>query len=448
MKKHIPLVLIGSLAAVMTSCGSSSSTVISYIEDYDFEKAYNYYVEKVNNSEKQNEIDSQIESAMNSVYNSVTSKYSSGDISASDVSYIQKLASEASFYSSSEYNDFLYNISLIDSSTSAYESGLSEFSNENYISAISYFEMVDAVDSAHYGDALDKISECETLLATQQTESIQTLIRDGKYQDALREINSLSYTYSTIADSLRSELEDTVTADIDTRVDNYFESFDYNGAYNYLNGLYNDFGFESISKKLNGLEDDFVSYSLASAENDASEKNYEAASAVVLQAMNSIGDDNETLNNAYNEYRSHLPIYITEMDCMAIRGDLTINETLEDNVGNTYHSSYSINGSGYSSKDKTYQYWADYYINGKYTTFSGTVALNPRYKDSDETKYFEIYGDGTLLYTSPTVTNTFVPEQFSIDVSGIKVLRIYYTDAGGNNRIATIYDGLLQPVTE
>ena len=191
-----------------------------------------------------------------------------------------------------------------------------------------------------------------------------------------------------------------------------------------------------------------MSYSLASAENDASEKNYEAASAVVLQAMNSIGDDNETLNNAYNEYRSHLPIYITEIDCMAIRGDLTINETLEDNVGNTYHSSYSINGSGYSSKDKTYQYWADYYINGKYTTFSGTVALSPRYKDSDETKYFEIYGDGTLLYTSPTVTNTFVPEQFSIDVSGIKVLRIYYTDAGGNNRIATIYDGLLQPVTE
>lgn len=70
----------------MTSCGSSSSTVIGYIEDYDFEKAYNCYVEKVDDSKKQDEIDFQIENAMNSVYNSVTSKYSSGDISASNIS--------------------------------------------------------------------------------------------------------------------------------------------------------------------------------------------------------------------------------------------------------------------------------------------------------------------------------------------------------------------------
>ena len=297
-------------------------------------------------------------------------------------------------------------------------------------------------------EAPDNTSEPETSSLTQQTESIQALVRAGKYQDALQEINSLSYSDAATADTLRSDLEKALMSDAAIKVNNYFDVFDYKGAYNYLKGLHKDFGFESIGKKINNLEDEFVSYSISSAEKDASEKNYEAASAVILQAMKCLGENNETLNNAYKEYRSHLPVYITELEYMAIRGSVTVNDTLEDNVGNTYHSSYSINGDGYSSKDKTYQYWADYYINGKYSEFSGTVALNPRFKNSDKTKLFEVYGDGKLLYTSPTVTNTFIPEKFKIDISGVKVLRIYYPDVGGVNSIATIYDGVLQPVTE
>lgn len=110
MKKIVTLALICTMTASMVSCGSSSSTIIGYIESNDFEKAYNYYVEKIDNSKKQDEIDSQIEEAMDSAYKSIISKYSSGDLSNSDLSYIQKLASEASFYSSTEYNDFMYSI--------------------------------------------------------------------------------------------------------------------------------------------------------------------------------------------------------------------------------------------------------------------------------------------------------------------------------------------------
>ena len=94
---------------------------------------------------------------MDSAYKSIISKYSSGDLSNSDLSYIQKLASEASFYSSTEYNDFMYSIGIIEGSASAYENGMSEFSKENYSAAISYFKAVDAVDSAHYSEVLDKI---------------------------------------------------------------------------------------------------------------------------------------------------------------------------------------------------------------------------------------------------------------------------------------------------
>ena len=450
MKKIVPLALICTMTAIMVSCGNSSSTIIGYIESNDFEKAYNYYVDKIDNSKKQDEIDSQIEEAMDSAYKSIISKYSSGDINDSDLSYIQKLASEASFYSSSEYNDFLYNIGIIDSSSSAYENGMSEFSNGNYSVAISYFKMVDAVDSSHYSEALDKISECEQLLTAQQTDGIQTLIKDGKYQDALREINLLSSTDSALASSLSSELESAVTSDIDTKVDNYFDAFDYNGAYSYLNGLYNDFGFESISKRLNSLEDDFVSYSLASAENDAADKNYEAASAVVQQAIEVVGDGNERLNSAYEDYRSHLPIYIVDMNYMSCVNGVKTQGTLKDNVGNLYHNGLFMCRDISFIGDKGWygEGSADYYIQGKYESFSGTVAVPSGNESTKCSAYFEVYGDGELLYTSPVMEKTSFPEEFSIDITGVKILKIAYPESNDRADMATIYDGLLQPVAD
>ena len=59
--------------------------------------------------------------------------------------------------------------------------------------------------------------------------------------------------------------------------------------------------------------------------------------------------------------------------------------------------------------------------------------------------YFEVYGDGKLLYTSPTMKNDSFPETFDIDISGVKVLKIYYPDSNGNAELATIYDGKLNP---
>lgn len=441
-KKILTFTALGVLLTSMTACGDTTEKVTAYIEKLDFEKAYNYYVDKIEDSKERDEADVEISSAMSKVYDSLTEQYISGDLDSDDVTYIKKLATAASFYSSLDYNNFLNDMDRIDSSTDAYENGMSAYEDENYTSAVSYFRMVYEVDSAHYSDAQDKITECQELISSQEIENIRSLITDGKYTEARQAINTLSGTDSSSADTLRSELETAVLSGVDEKVDSYFSNFDYDGAYSYLRNLNDEYGFESLTSRIDNLEDEFVSYSLSTAEEDAEANNYESASAVIQKAQEIVGEDNESLNAAYSEYRSHLPIYITDMEYMSCVNNVNHENNLKDNIGTLYHNGLNMDDDGwYHSGEGS----AEYYIQGKYQTFSGTVAVPSGNESSDRSAYFEVYGDGTLLYTSPVMENTSFPETFSIDITGVKILKILYPQSNSAGYMATIYDGLLKP---
>lgn len=437
MKRFLTILMsVGLMMSILTACGASTSKMMDYIASFDFENAYQYYVDNIEESKKRDEIDTEIRSAMDDIYDTLTEKYSAEELDVDTITYLKKLASEASFYESDEYITFLNNISLIDSSSDAYEEGMTMYNKKDYSSAIYYFEMVNEIDLAHYSDAQDKFSECEKLLSDQKTESIRNLIENGKYQEAIQEINYL--TDSELAQTLTTEIETAVTSEADSKVNSYFSDFDYNGAYDYLYDLNGQYGFESIKTRLSGLEDEFIQFSLSKAEEDAKTNNYEAASAVIQQAIDTIGEENENLNSAYNEYRSHLPIYITDMEYMSCVGNVKSEGYLKDNIGNLYHNGLYMND-GDS---------VDYYIRGKYAKFTGTVAVPTGHESEDDTAYVEVYGDGKLLYTSSVMGKSSFPENFEIDVTGVQVLRLSYPAPNYRGYMATIYDGLLTPVTE
>lgn len=446
MKKVSPTLMFFALTiSMLTACGVSTSKMMSYIESFDFENAYQYYIDNVEESKKKDEIDTEIKSAMDDIYDTLTEKYSAEELDADNITYLKKLASEASFYESDEYIIFLNNISLIDSSFDAYEEGMAMYDKKDYSSAMYYFEMVNEIDSTHYSDAQDKFSECEKLLSNQKTESIRSLISSGKYQEAIQKINYL--TDSKLAQTLTAEIETAVTSEVDSKINSYFSNFDYNGAYDYLDDLNGQYGFESLKTRLNGLEDEFVQYSLSKAEENAADNNYEAASAVIQQAIDMIGEENENLNSAYNEYRSHLPIYITDMEYMSCVNRVETQEKLKDNIGNTYHNGLFMARDISFLGDKGWygEGSADYYLNGKYAVFSGTVAVPTKNENNTRSSYFEVYGDGKLLYTSPVMEKTSLPENFSINITDVQVLKISYPESNENSELATIYDGLLTP---
>ena len=117
-----------------------------------------------------------------------------------------------------------------------------------------------------------------------------------------------------------------------------------------------------------------------------------------------------------------------------------------DNWGNVYEYGIHVDG------DKSEAYYFSVDLFGEYSTFAGTVACPEKgaaiseyvYKQSTAyTKYFEVYGDGVLLYTSPTIRYDYPPQDFTVDITGVDRLTIVYPATKGPNEIATIYDGVV-----
>lgn len=119
---------------------------------------------------------------------------------------------------------------------------------------------------------------------------------------------------------------------------------------------------------------------------------------------------------------------------------------VRDNCGNEYTYGLHIDG------HETDTYYIGFYLEGAYTTFTGTCACPERssvissyvYNASAAyTKYFEIYGDGVLLFTSAAMRYDYAPQTFTIDITGVQLLTIQYPATDGPNEIATLYDGML-----
>lgn len=279
-------------------------------------------------------------------------------------------------------------------------------------------------------------------------EEAKRLIEKGKYSDAYNQINMLTTRYGSEDEisELSEMLEELLEKAADEQIEKYFSNLDYSSAQSYMSDLCSTYGYEELTNKSNTLEDDFTDYVLDESESNAATGNYEAASAIIQTAMNAVGNENEALTNAYNEYRSHLPVYITDLNYMSCLNNVRKQDNLKDNIGNLYHNGLYMGEThhGFCYGEGS----ADYYIQGKYETFSGTVAVESGNEGSNYSAYFEVYGDGNLLYTSPIMTNTSLPENFLIDITGVQILKISYPDSNESADMATIYDGLLTPVSQ
>ena len=83
----------------------------------------------------------------------------------------------------------------------------------------------------------------------------------------------------------------------------------------------------------------------------------------------------------------------------------------------------------------------EYYINQKYTTFSGTVFLRYDVRTTDTHIHFEIYGDGYPLYDCD-LTGGVLPQEFHVDISGVEKLTIQ-ANSGYNNYFIALSDAVL-----
>lgn len=109
-----------------------------------------------------------------------------------------------------------------------------------------------------------------------------------------------------------------------------------------------------------------------------------------------------------------------------------------DHEGNRYTNALWVDLGGPASP-----YYVSYNLEGNYTTLTFTCGMMEGLENTAYTKYFDIYFDGKLEFTSKTMGKGESSVVYTLDVSGVQVIRIQYPPTKGENSIAAIFDAKL-----
>lgn len=491
LKKTVCLVASLVLCAgTMTACGADKTAeFLELIDKGDIGAAYDYYDEEIDGDKKENDICDEIVDEMEDRYEKITELCFDGTIDDKDIEDLIELLDDLGVDEEDIEEPMIEWASAINSKEN-YETALEYIEDEDFSSAMYYLELVDERDS-NYEDAKTKLDEMQVEIAMEDIDYIADYIEDEDYYYAFYYIDyygeeyaenetimeTLDGYYATAKEAMNAEIDECINngdyynvsyylgyaqdyyeesdyedikATVDTAViekansimEESFAEYDYYTAQDEIYDLTWDFGEnEELTALYDNLEASYIEYMLAAAEEKAAAEDYEMALSITEIAISEIGEDNTELNNKYNEYKMCLPIYINDLDYFAKNGDIYSDDSdhINDNTNTEHRHSYVVDGWWHSNEE----YWAEYLINGSYTSFNGVCAVSYNQRSATDTKYFEVYGDGVLLYTSPIMTQSSMPVEFSIDVTGVTVLKVLYPATDGVNSIATIYDGLL-----
>lgn len=315
------------------------------------------------------------------------------------------------------------------------EDGDELYEDGNYSAALSKYNMIDE-NSPLYASVSDKKQEIAEKIKAEVVNDLDEYIKnDNHYQLADYIINDVK---SLNDDTVLTEAMNKYYTYLDTKIDKYLADNMYDDAVTlleYANGyFYND---ATIKEKTDNLEKNYVDSTLEKAEQEFSSGNYEVAASTVQVALQQV-EDNAELMNKYEEYKAYIPSFINDLDYFTLSGDIFVNRDygkLADNTGKAYGRLYSISVPWREDAGRV-----EYLINGKYTNFEGTCGVAYDERTNEDTQFFEVYGDGKLLYTSPTFTTGTMPSTFNIDIRNVKILKIVYPSSG-NVKLATIFDG-------
>ena len=138
----------------------------------------------------------------------------------------------------------------------------------------------------------------------------------------------------------------------------------------------------------------------------------------------------EDYKTKYDTYQQYLPFYLYDEDNVLAVEDIDANWIHFDthSISNDNKEMLHVIALGHNSYETTNIYNIQYNLGGKYDTVTGTIFIADTYKSTIQTSYFEAYGDGKLLYTSPKMEKGMLPQDIWFHVTDIQNLEIkFYT---------------------
>lgn len=312
-----------------------------------------------------------------------------------------------------------------------YDLGLFYFERGDYEEAIQALNKV-ASTSGFYAEAQKLLVTATDQYRTGLMDTANTYVEKDDYKLAIEILKAgllvipedvkLIQTIDDYSAEYKNAVRSAAIADAEA----YAAEQDYANAMTVILNASDEIGSDTeLDVLLDKYAGEYINFALTRADIIFNSEGYEAAIQFLREVQKLIISDSE-LSNAIAEYESHKPVSLDTLEIWQ-HGDFTCgpytHETVTDNYGNVYNSFYS-GSDGWNSQILRWQESYNVYkIDGEYSTLSGVFCIKKEYNSSDSQNYLYIYGDNVLLETY-TVRGGDEPVKFSIDISGVSLLKI------------------------
>lgn len=285
----------------------------------------------------------------------------------------------------------------------------------------------------------------------------EVVVTETEYVELVEENNSLKEQIETIKvelSSLQAELEDQESAQtieyLIKQATAYWNNSDYVQALAVLKN--SNTQSEDIELLYSRYSTEYTLDLLVQADNLIAEKKYDEAISLLATGQSLVSDFTK-IQQKISEIRDNAPIKLSKLKITSSRFfNVQDSKSLVDTVGNSYPSGNLF--TAYAEGESKYGY-ASFYLGGKYTGLTGTIAVSDESEDVGLEGWIEIYSiigeDYTRLYQSPTLNRMTAPIELpEINLSHADWIEIryyngenYFSLAGGYHSLRIIISNVI-----
>ncbi len=333
----------------------------------------------------------------------------------------------------SGYNEELYaaamNFYNLYDSKEAFFQGTERMNKSDFQGAADLLEKVIEEDS-WYSEAQNKLTEAQLKLMEEKAKLIEKFISEGRYEAAQDEITKRRNKNPTKEISEKLDTYETKIYEAKlAKIDEFVNSGDIDAANEYIESLGNGLSADAKERLNQAVKNKAVDY-IAKADEVLKSGEREGAYDMAKMAQNLCPDDDE-INKKVECFKEYLPfkLYYSDNatsyrddDMWAYTGGIKWNEKLVSNKSETMFNCLKF----YFNSDYKAHFDINYNLGKKYDCISGIAFLPEEYKNHQQNGYFEIYGDGKLLFKSENFSKNKMPNDFEVNITGIDMVTIKF----------------------
>jgi tetratricopeptide (TPR) repeat protein len=420
-KKAAALIAATLMMTNLTACGSKVNEILELVDEGEYSDAADMYQEK-------NLKDSQTEtlcSELKTRIEKAVSDYAANDLDYEDASgIVYGIALLNISELTSSINDAIDQLEELSDSKESYSIAQEYYSDEQYLEAYASYSYVIEADG-YYTDAVSKMNICLDKYKSLIQSNVDDYIASGDYDGALSYLSGRSHSGFDEINAIVEELtEDVQVQSIIAEADEYTEDGDIQSAISAVTEGEEKYGIKNnatLTAYKENITDEYVSMILEKADALCEKENYIAA----LNMLNTAYDitQSDEIASLIEHIEEIKPTYLYDLKISESSNYEVIDtgDQLMDTIGNTYDvgNLFEISADGGSwSNDEGY---AKYCLGYNYATLTGVVSVDDISDTASAT--LQIEGDDVVLYTLE-LSRTTTPTNISIDVSSVNWLKI------------------------